>query len=324
MPDLPRVLCTDVIRSAHQGESHGGVHLVDLSAGTSERVIDWDTADIDWSGRGGDRGLRGIAFDDDRVFIAASDEIFIFDKSFNRLGSFTCPYLKHCHEITTDGRTLWATSTGYNALLAYDLDAERFTKAYHLAPTMIPAPDKRGRTREIEGIVSRPFDPNASSGPPLGDVVHVNHVWRENNKTYASGVRMDHLWQIPDAGGPCIPVAPVPLWTHNCRPYHAGVLYNSTASESIVFADATGRERFKVPIPCPDAGELTHTNLPQDHARAGFGRGLTVTNKGVVIGGSSPSTVTAYDLQGAKTLASVRLTDDIRNAIHGLELWPFD
>ena len=44
----------------------------------------------------------------------------------------------------------------------------------------------------------------------------------------------------------------------------------------------------------------------------------------VVAGGSSPSTVTLYDLAGNKNLGSVQLSTDVRNTIHGLEVWPFD
>jgi hypothetical protein len=43
----------------------------------------------------------------------------------------------------------------------------------------------------------------------------------------------------------------------------------------------------------------------------------------VVAGGSSPSTVTVYDLADNRRLLSVNLTMDVRNAIHGLEVWPF-
>jgi hypothetical protein len=72
---LPIVVLSSVIRSAHQGESHGGVYLVDMASGQVEQVLDWNRAEIDWEGRGGDRGLRGIAFHGDRLFLAASDEI---------------------------------------------------------------------------------------------------------------------------------------------------------------------------------------------------------------------------------------------------------
>ncbi len=59
-------------------------------------------------------------------------------------------------------------------------------------------------------------------------------------------------------------------------------------------------------------------------ARQGFARGLCVLNDTLVAGGSSPSTVTVYDLRANELLLSVNLTRDIRNAIHGLAVWPFD
>jgi len=43
-----------------------------------------------------------------------------------------------------------------------------------------------------------------------------------------------------------------------------------------------------------------------------------------VAGGSSPSTVSVYDLAANQRLLSVNLTMDIRNAIHGLAVWPYD
>ena len=77
---LPTVVCSSVVRSVHQGESHGGLYLVDLERGDTTQVLDWSESDIDWKGRGGDRGLRGIAFHDDLIYLAASDEIFVYDR----------------------------------------------------------------------------------------------------------------------------------------------------------------------------------------------------------------------------------------------------
>ena len=53
------------MRGSHKGESHGGVYLIDLQSREVVQTIDWNTVDIDWQGRGWDRGLRGIAFDGD-------------------------------------------------------------------------------------------------------------------------------------------------------------------------------------------------------------------------------------------------------------------
>ena len=78
--------------------------------------------DIDWQGRGWDRGLRGIAFDGETVYIAASDELFAYRPDFRPLGSWRNRYLKHCHEICRHERTLFLASTGFDSVLGFDLD----------------------------------------------------------------------------------------------------------------------------------------------------------------------------------------------------------
>ena len=57
------LVASSVVRGSHQGESHGGIYLIDLERERVVQTVDWNTADIDWQGRGWDRGLRGIAFD---------------------------------------------------------------------------------------------------------------------------------------------------------------------------------------------------------------------------------------------------------------------
>jgi hypothetical protein len=59
-------------------------------------------------------------------------------------------------------------------------------------------------------------------------------------------------------------------------------------------------------------------------ARQAFARGLCVLSDTLIAGGSSPSTITIYDLAANTGVVSVALTMDVRNAIHGLEVWPFD
>ncbi len=128
----PRVIVSSVIRAADQGQSHGGVYLVDMSTGVTEQVIDWSTSSIDWEGRGGDRGLRGIAFHGDRIYLAASDEVFVYDRAFRQVGSFGNRYLRHCHEIHVSGDRLFITSTGFDSVLEYDLTNQRFVRGFLL------------------------------------------------------------------------------------------------------------------------------------------------------------------------------------------------
>src|SRR5215210_6469 len=126
MERLPNVIASSVVRSTHQGESHGGVYLIDLETEAIEQVIDWNDCSINWEGRGADRGLRGIAFHQDEVYLAASDEIFVYTREFDLKRSIQNKYLKHCHETyITDGR-LYLTSTGYDSILEYDIPSRSF------------------------------------------------------------------------------------------------------------------------------------------------------------------------------------------------------
>jgi hypothetical protein len=42
----------------------------------------------------------------------------------------------------------------------------------------------------------------------------------------------------------------------------------------------------------------------------------------LIAAGSSPSTISIIDIKKGERLTAVNLTMDIRNAIHGLEVWP--
>ena len=70
--------------------------------------------------------------------------------------------------------------------------------------------------------------------------------------------------------------------------------------------------------------QLTHTDLDDSRiARQGFGRGLCPVSGSVVAAGSSPSTIALHDIDANQTVKTVTLSYDIRNAIHGLEVWPY-
>ena len=77
---LPTLIATSVVRGSQQGESHGGVYILDFELQKFEQSVDWNTSEINFTGRGADRGLRGIAFDQHNLMIAASDELFCYNK----------------------------------------------------------------------------------------------------------------------------------------------------------------------------------------------------------------------------------------------------
>jgi hypothetical protein len=301
------LVATSVVRGSHQGESHGGVYLVDFGVQSVQQVVDWNTADIDWQGRGWDRGLRGIAFDGERVFIAASNELFVYNPEFELQASYRNPYLMHCHEIAIHQRRLYLTSTGFDSILGFDLDENQFCFGLHVVQV--------GR-----GYQGAPFDPLGDGGPPAGNRLHLNNVYCDATGMYLSGLRTGAL--ICFDGRTLKRRAAMPEGMHNARPFGEGVLFNDTASDRVrlVLPD----RHISFPVPEINESLLTHTDLDDSRiARVGFGRGLCLVEDQLVAAGSSPSTIALHDLAEVRTRAVVTLTHDIRNAIHGLEVWPF-
>ena len=305
---MTTLIATSVVRGSHQGESHGGVYLVDFTQQRVTQVIDWNSADIDWQGRGWDRGLRGIAFDGERVFIAASNELFVYSPDFELLASYRNPYLRHCHEITIYQRRLYLTSTGFDSVLGFDLDANRFCFGLNIVAV----------GRRFQGS---PFDPQRANGPAPGNLLHLNNVYCDVSGLYISGLKTGALVKFD--GRTLRRAAGLPRGVHNARSFGDGVLFNDTAADRVRLVQP-GRE-ISFAVPCIADAELTHTDLDDSRiARAGFGRGLCVIDDTLIAAGSSPSTIALHDLTLARTRSVVTLSHDVRNAIHGLEVWPFD
>ncbi|MEM7510325.1 MAG: hypothetical protein AAF388_05270 [Bacteroidota bacterium] len=333
MNKLPNVICSSVIRSSHHGDSHGGIYLLDLDSEKFKQVVDWNDPSIDWSGRGADRGLRGIAFYDGNIICAASDEIFIFNQAFEILNSFRNKYLKHCHEIHIWADKLYLTSTGFDSILVFDLKTETFEKGYtyrkveakgRLQKIISNIFSAKNKTTEEDPYSFTSFDPNGHQGPHGKDTIHVNNVFYQNDSVYFSGKSLEDLMKIKLKREEVQAIVHTGIGTHNVSLHQEYCIYNNTGKDSVTIkniSDQSDLANFE--IRKYDLSELLNTDIPQDHARQGFGRGLCFYHD-YIIGGSSPSTITVYSIKERKIVKTINITMDIRNAIHGLEIYPYE
>ena len=306
---MVKLITTSVVRGSEQGESHGGVYIIDVEKQDVRQVMDWNTTDIDWQGRGWDRGLRGIAIDGETVYIVASDELFAYTPDFKLIGSWRNPYLKHAHEISIYERSLYISSTGYDSILAFELDEKRFFLGLHIDLDRF----------SFKGSI---YDPMGDEGPLLLNKLHLNNVHANENGMYISGMKSGGMLHF---NGEAVNMSiTLPEGTHNARPYRDGVLFNDSKADAVRYASRSGEEDRALKVPTYDRADIENKGIEDARiARQGFGRGLCQINDRIVAAGSSPSTVSLHDLQDSKTLLSVNLSMDIRNAIHGLEVWPF-
>ena len=306
---MVKLITTSVVCGSEQGESHSGVYIIDLEGQDVHQVMDWNTTDIDRPGRDWDRGLRGIAIDGETVYIVASDELFAYTPDFRLIGSWRNPYLKHADEMSIYERSLYIVSTGYDSILAFELDEKKFFWALHVDL------DRFNFTGSI-------FDPTGDEGPLLLNKLHLNSVHTNDNGMYISGMKSAGMLHF---NGEAINMSvTLPEGTHNAQPYRDGVLFNDSEADAVRYASRSGEEDRALKVPRYDPADIETKGIDEPSvARQGFARGLCLINDRIVAAGSSPSTISLHDLQESKTLLSVNLSMDIRNEIHGLEVWPF-
>ena len=307
---LPRLIATSVVRGSRQGESHGGIFTMDFERQEGEQRVDWNTSEIDWEGRGADRGLRGIAFDGDDIYVAASNELFCYDREFKIQASYRNRHLRHCHEITRMERKLFLTSTGFDSILVFDLDEKRYVWGFHLL-------------RQYEKWAGFAFDPRSDMGPrPVNDF-HINNVVVNDGGIYMSGLKIPALLHL-SSSNEVREVCSLPLGTHNAQPYRNGVLFNDTEADAVRYVGRDGgQQAFRIRRYPED--EIQFAGIDDSKiARQAFGRGLCPVGERFLAGGSSPSTITLYDMELGQEAGFVNISMDIRNAIHGLEVWPYD
>ena len=305
---LPKLVASSVVRGSEKGQSHGGVYLIDFAEQRVEQKIDWNTGDIDFSGRGWDRGLRGLEFTDDAIWIAASDELFCYSPDFELIDSYRNDYLRHCHEICRRDNLLFLTSTGFDSILAFDLSQRVFVWGLYLS--------KNG-----QDWIGQAFDPRTRGGPAFVNSYHLNMVRVDQDGVSFSGLNTQALLAL-SSDLSVSEICSLPRGCHNAMPYQGGILLNDTAADVVRYVSRSA-DQVSIPVPTFATEELEFRGVDDSRiARQGFGRGLCVINDRLIAAGSSPSTVSIIDISEGKRLTAVNLTMDIRNAIHGLECWP--
>ena len=306
---MVKLVATSVVRGSRKGESHGGIYVVDLENDDVYQAIDWTKLDIDWQGRGGDRGLRGIAFHEDRVFVVASDELYEYTPSFELVASHRNPYLKHCHEICVHEHHLFITSTAFDSILTFNLRTSAFDKAFMVKTD--------GRN-----LFMGQYNPNSDAGPLPMNKLHINNIFCEEGGMYIAGLRTKGLLLY---NGKRMGISTtLPTGTHNARPFRDGILFNDTESNKLRYATRTRENDCAISVPLYSNAELQKTEMDDARiARQGFGRGLCAISDTLIAAGSSPATVALYDLDKRKMDRAINFSKDIRNSIHTVAVWPY-
>jgi hypothetical protein len=166
------------------------------------------------------------------------------------------------------------------------------------------------------------YNPNSDEGPLAMNKLHINNIFCEKGGMYISGLKTEGL--LLYNGKRIGTSVTLPAGTHNARPFREGILFNDTESNKLRYASRNGKDDCAFAVPMYPRADLLRTEMDDSGiARQGFGRGLCIISDTLIAAGSSPSTISLYDLDQKKMVKTVNISMDIRNAIHGLEVWPY-
>ena len=304
---MANLIATSVERGDNPGGSRGGVYLINLGNKQILKPVNWHALDTGRQGGGNERGLRGIACHGEKIYIAESDELLVFDQAFNAVASHRNLYLENCQGICVFERHLFVASAGYDAILGFNLETESFDWAVRIATD--------GRV-----FGARRFDPNGDEGPLLINKLGLGNVHCEKGGMYISGMHTGALLRF--SGERVGVAATLPQGAHDARPYRDGILFNDTNAGAVRFERPDSS--IVLPLPRLPTQQVTHGNQKSPRSmQAASARGLCVISESEIAAGSAPATISIYDLDAGEPVKVVNLSTDSRQAIHGIEVWPF-
>ena len=331
-----RLLATTVVRESTRGKQRTG-YIYD---------VDWDSRKVvrrlpvpepsfpesDDNPRGGVRGGRGVAVTPQGIVVANYDTLYVYDHDWNVLDSLTHPLFVGIHEIDWDGSHVWAAATAIDAVLKIGLD---WSVQAAWDPHVRPGFERFGlrpRPHPLDGTV----DYRTRQAPVLNEC-HVNGVARRNGATVINCGLVRKRKPLPQrlarrvtqrlglkrkpdghrsARSLVVRLEPdrpaevlVELDEHDF-PTHNGqlldddrvILNDSTHNTLRVFAlgDGTSHEALAVPIP------------------GTWLRGLEPIGSMRAVVGSAPASLVLVDLEAKKIEASIKLSENPNEAVHGL------
>ena len=272
-------------------------------------TIKYDFPNIEWFGEEGGRGLRGMALDEDTLYIAAGNRLLAYDTHFKQRGSWQNPYLANCQGISIHQRELFIACSGNDCILAFDLDEKKFHWAMHI----------RAQHFQFRPVA---FDPAGDKGPVAVNKLQFRSVRCSEGGLYISGMKTGGLLHFN--GSKIQMLAETPKGSQDARVFRNGVLLNDSRAGVLRYSgDDDGKEDRALAVPYFEASD--HEPHDPDEVRMlkrGYARGLCLLSGTVAAGGSTPAGISLYDLKESRKLLTVRFTRNQREAVNDIMLWP--
>jgi hypothetical protein len=350
---MARVGVTSIVRHALPGERSGFFRVIDLDtrAVVSEAPVPESASRaIDPNPRGGYRGAKGIGLHGDRIVIANSERLFVFDRSWRLQADLTHPFMGSIHDVLAEEGSLWVTCTNCDVLLNLDWEGreqghwtwrEDRRLARSLGYTRPPGLDRgrdyrnpRSARRTLPSLVQ--LNAVARDGERLlvsfGRVLPQRAVVRKRVAVVAARLR------VPVPERPATRPARLPAGTEPGSESalvvlepdrEATVVYRAggatvpshnvlVADGRVVYNDSAGARVVEL-----DASRWIETRSVTVPGRDSFPRGLArLEGARYLVGSQRPAAVHLVDLDEGRALDVFPFSDDERESVYAVAVLP--
>jgi len=279
-----RILATVVLRTSKPQEAHGFLVAIDWATRRVVRTIAAPAlySELGYRNRGGRRGFRGLARHRGKVWLAASDAIYLLDPAEMAIvGMVSHRYMGSIHDLFGEDDGVWVTCTGADGIF------------------------KIGEGQDV-------IDERWAKGPPTHDLrihfddaldtLHVNSIYRYRGELYFYAAFTGEVYRVTAAGLEVTDT--LEAMCHNVFRDERGFFRSVSPLSELRYGDRT----IALPRGGP-SGEFTHP---------GWLRGLERLPNGHVLVGSSPARIFEVDLQAARVVDQLVLKEDSNWTISGI------
>jgi hypothetical protein len=332
-----RLIATTVVRESIRGKQKTGfVYDIDWASRQVVRrfpVPEPRYPESDDNPRGGVRGGRGVAVTRHGIVVANYDTLYRYDDDWNVLDAFSHPLFVGIHETDWDGEHLWLSATGIDAVLKVTLNGEAAVAWDPYGSSLATRVRLRKRPNPIDGSVDY-----RKREAPLIDHFHINGVTRRGSSLVVNcglvrtrsplPIRLASRVLSKLAGGQVL------------RRTRGGSLVVRVEGDGVIdvlaeladhdFATHNGQllDDFRLVLNDSSVNsvrifELTSGGKHRSVRVPGtWLRGLERIDRRRILVGTAPATIVLVDLDREAIEASVQLSSNPNEAIHGLALCP--
>ncbi len=308
-PVARRVAVTSVIRYAIPSDVSGYLRILDLENSRVSFVTPSPEStfrDRDPNPRGGTRGARGVSVHGDRLVVANSERLFVFDTAWRLVVELSDRLMSDVHDVLAEERGIWVAATGRDMLLLVTWEG-RIEHAWSLRGERRLLRELGFRERSLPRVETD-FDRLDSATRAAYERFHLNGIGRGADGLLLSLGRVAAVLvpepeysfavvRVTEERGLRASVVHRVLGTrapnHNVAEDGDLLVYNDTNRHSLIVYDRrAGAERCAVPIP---------GDPPWLRGLARIGPDLWL------VGSQAPLAVYAVDVERAEVVAEYPL-----------------